>query len=161
MVPHVNLSKASGRNDSQSPQNLGARVLITYCIEIWFAIDAHAGVWSKQRNNGGREQWGKSVVVYISTLTTGFSGRVFFFFFFLGLAFWVGFLNRLTLEQETNGDGVDGMGCHGCVALVLCRTKMKLSKDTLSLGIDITNLALKCWANVRVYIIRYCTCPAK
>lgn len=84
-----------------------------------------------------------------------------FFLFFLGLAFWVGFLNRLTLEQETNGDGVDGMGCHGCVALVLCRTKMKLSKDTLSLGIDITNLVLKCWANVRVYIIRYCTCPAK
>lgn len=55
VVPHVNLSKASGRDDSQSPKNLGARVLITYCIEIWFAINAHAGVWSKQRNNGGRE----------------------------------------------------------------------------------------------------------
>lgn len=25
-----------------------------------------------------------------------------FFFIFLGLAFWVGFLNRLTLEQEMN-----------------------------------------------------------
>lgn len=59
---------------------------------------------------------GKSVVVYITTLTMGFSGRV-FFFFFLGLAFWVGFLNQLTLEQEMNGDGVDEMGClqsHGC-----------------------------------------------
>lgn len=31
---------------------------------------------------GGREQWGKSVVVYITTLTMGFSGRVFFSFFF-------------------------------------------------------------------------------
>lgn len=52
----------------------------------------------------------KSVVVYITTLTMGFSGRV-FFNFFLGLAFWVGFLNLLTLEQETNRDGVDEMGC--------------------------------------------------
>lgn len=40
-----------------------------------------------------------------------------FFLFFLGLAFWVGFQNLLTLEQEMNGDGVDEMGClqsHGC-----------------------------------------------
>lgn len=38
-------------------------------------------------------------------------------FFFLGLAFWLRFLNLLTLEQEMNGDGVDEMGCfqsHGC-----------------------------------------------
>lgn len=49
--------------------------------------------------------------LYINAHDGGFQGGSFFFFFFLGLAFWVGFLNRLTLEQETNGDGVDGMGC--------------------------------------------------
>lgn len=81
-----------------------------------------------------------------------------FFLFFLGLAFWVGFLNRLTLEQETNGDGVDGMGClqsDGCVALVLCRTKMKLSKDTLGLETNITSFGFKRWANISVLHIEY------
>lgn len=70
-------------------------------------------------------------MVYITTLTMGFSGRV-FFSFFLGLAFWVGFLNLLTLEQEMNGDGVDEMVClqsHGCGISALW-DKMKISKDT-------------------------------
>lgn len=56
-------------------------------------------------------------MVYITTLTTGFSGRVFFSLFFFRPSILGGFLNRLTLEKEMNGDGVEGMGCiqsHWC-----------------------------------------------
>lgn len=38
----------------------------------------------------------------------------------------------------------------GCVALVLCRTKMKLSKDTLSLETNITSLVSNVGANISV-----------
>ena len=59
-----------------------SRVLITYCIEICFAIDAHAGVWGKQRKmvdgNNGKKRRG----LYNNAHDGVFRAGLFFFFFF-------------------------------------------------------------------------------